>query len=286
MKKLLPYIIILFLFANCGSKTEETKTSTKSKIKEPQKTEIKTSKTDTVVTEKLPEKENKKVDEQKTATVIPEDSVIRNLHMVSQPSTFEVVQIELEFEPISEQEYLKSKSDYDKKIDLDNHIEFDSTSFSFKTSKSKYRLYKPNPNDGHMDYKYVGFLKPLNSYIITGGGQESFDMFLVNKDTDLTISLLEYDDDCPLISPQHSKLLMHYYSPYEVDEGSYITIFQINDDKTISGLQLFGTNEWQSEEIVWINEFTIALKVCEEIKHIGNGERECIGTKYLKSNMY
>lgn len=276
MRIVVSYIFILFLFTNCGSETVDAKTEVKNSET------VKAKNVELIGKAEIPIEDAKL--QSSSHNIILTDSIIHNLHMTDFPK-FEQTEVVLEFETISEEEYVNYKAVYDKKIVVDNLIKFDSISFSFETAKSKYKLYTPNPLDAYVDYEYVGFLKPLNSYIIKGGGEESFSMFIVNKETDAIFNLDEYNADCPLISPQNTKLIMHYYSPYETDRGNYINIFHINADAVVSGFQQYQTQKWQSYEILWINEFAIALKVCDEIKYVENGERKCIGIKYFKSNV-
>jgi hypothetical protein len=198
----------------------------------------------------------------------------------------------LSFKTITEKDFLNFQATQKRKIQADTTIKPDSSGlFIVRTKRSYYELI--GGGDYSSSYSYAGYIPAIRSHVIYHCGECACSSYLLDNEADVKMNLPCAYDAGPmglLISPSNKRMLI--YSSYDgSDYGNYYDfrseffIYQIGKGGGIEGLQLyrdFGTGDWSIEEIVWINDDSIALKVYE-------GERRGDGIqgeyKYLKTTI-
>lgn len=198
----------------------------------------------------------------------------------------------LSFISITEKEYLNFRAKRKGKIKIDTTIQPDSSGlFIVQTKKSYYELI--NAESYSSSYNYIGYIPTIKAHLINHCGEGACESYLLDNEADVKM-VVPCDFDAGaidlLISP--SNTLMLVYSSYDgPDYANYYSfrsefvIYQISKDGGIQELKLFKafqTGDWSIQEIVWINDDMIALKIYEG-NNSGNGPVG--GYKYLKTTI-
>jgi hypothetical protein len=198
----------------------------------------------------------------------------------------------LSFKPITEKEFLNFQASQKNKTQVDTTIKPDSSGlFIVQTKKSYYELIQSN--DYSSSYDYACYFPAIKSHLIYHCGEGMCEAFLLDNEADVKMVVPCSYDAGPmgiLISPSNKRIL--FYSSYDgADYGKYyshrseFSIYQISKGNGIQELQVFITFEtgnWSIDEIVWINDNSIALKVYEGE---GFGDRIEGEYKYLKTSI-
>ncbi|MFS4454827.1 SH3 domain-containing protein [Maribacter sp. 2304DJ31-5] len=215
------------------------------------------------------------------------DEIRSNLFMVSYNPKWKGMELKLSFSKISDTDFTSHKNNYDSKITKDSTVKQDSSFFAFKTSETLYKLYN-NRTTGNPRFDYFGYLEPLNSQIIGGGGDGIYEMFLVEMERDSVAHLFAFSDsnsDVPVISPDNSKLISFQSAPGS-DLESYIALYDIAENSLLKNYITYETSEWRINEIVWIDNKSIALKVYDNYRGKDkNGEKKFENERYFKATM-
>jgi hypothetical protein len=210
------------------------------------------------------------------------DSVVRNIFMVSNSPKLNNEKLNLNFQNISEIQFLNYKNSYDFKIIKEKLVQHDSVKFVIESNN---KVYEFNNGFGNVVYPisdFYGFLVPLDSYVIGSGGSGIYNMFLLNKTTDSVINLIKHtdgNDNLPRISPDNKKLIS-----FESDwVETYINMHYI-ENQTIISYRVHTNTKWNIDDIVWIDNKNLALKVCVNFKY-SKKEQNCLRTEYLKAEI-
>jgi hypothetical protein len=196
-------------------------------------------------------------------TVIPIDFEFSNNQV--QPTKEQKGKLEFKFSKITEQEFNNYKSGYK------NPVIIDSTNINSKDGyfilKINDRLTKFYSNICKQWQNYEGFIKPLNSYQISGCGMDACYSYLINKTTGKTINI----DSGPnidgasiiYVSKAESKFLAYSNGSPNMDMGTFIIIYYKTpgtDNYNYDTYDSYFANQWEIEDFIWVDEQTIAIK--------------------------
>jgi len=158
---------------------------------------------------------------------------------------------------------LKGKQNYlnkdiYKKNSNDYKVSKDTLSLKLDNGSIKKIISYPFGKNGNEDsreqYKFIGYLKRLNSYLISGSYWESGDYFFVNKKTGL-VSNNFYG--MPNISPDNKLMLIMDEDTYE--EGTKISLYQIKNN-TLNLKISYSFRDWIIDgEAFWISNSEILI---------------------------
>ena len=197
--------------------------------------------------------------------------------------------LNLSFSPISEQEFLKFKNNYDDQIVLDaSKVERPGFSFFLEIDNKVEEF--PCPKDYNGCYYYDGYLAPLELYLITVGHRDYAQTFALSRKSGERIPFYSPFDaaaNSMLISKEEDQLLTFAVGAY--DRSSFIGLYQIeqeNDDIYFSEFCEFQTDQWKIDELVWIDKNNFALKVYDEEAWSDEENTTVLkGAKYLKAKI-
>lgn len=152
--------------------------------------------------------------------------------------------------PLNKDIYTKNISDY--------NVSKDTLSLKLDNGNIKKIISYPFGKNGNEEYReeytYIGYLKRLNSYLITGSYWESGDFFFVNKKKGL-ISNNFYGS--PNISPNNKLMLIIDEDTYE--KGTNISLYEINNNNVKLKIH-YSFSDWVIDgEIFWISNSEILI---------------------------
>ena len=181
--------------------------------------------------------------------------------------TAEEKELNLKFETISEYLFLEYKNKYNDKIFYDSaNVVSTENDLYIKTLAGEYHFQKieyPGSYDFSF-YSYLGYLKPLNLHLYESLGRMYSNIYAIDRLTgerfyvDNFSRINTYDI---LVSKEEDQLLI-YNSEGDSPE-SYIKIYQL-DAKKVTEVAGFFSEEWNIEELVWIEKNSFALKTYTE----------------------
>lgn len=182
--------------------------------------------------------------------------------------------INLIFETISEREYTdyKLKSLGNGMHNNESMID-DSRYFTLTTPNNCYEFRSNGYNE---NYQYLGHIHSIDCHVYYAYGLDAGFLYLLNDYTDEILALLSTFDSgvTGMISSADERTMVYYSSSERQKYSEYyshraeITICDVMKDgetKRIKSPQIFTTKDWSIEEISWIDNSTIALKVYNEV---------------------
>lgn len=174
----------------------------------------------------------------------------------------------LEFDTISRSEFEGYKKMYRSKINIDtSKVLWTDTSFVI-SEKNWSRNYNIAVTEEEPFNNYMGYLEPLSLYLVTSidGRNETAMFSLVDQKTGKEFYLnsgFDYPCVIALISPKNNFLLSWSNNEYEYNE-SMLVVLKVEKQRKkfqLKGFVDFSTNQWRVQDVVWINENSIALHV-------------------------
>ncbi len=144
------------------------------------------------------------------------------------------------------------------------------SSFIVKTKNSVFEI--SDTISYESSYYYRLYSKPLRSHVFTHCGEGYCSAFLLDYKTDERF-YLDAPFDAGIKGMQLSKknTYLVVYSSYDGPDyddyyatRSTFTLYKIKKNKGLKGMTVyytFNSNEWSIEELIWINNNTLALKV-------------------------
>lgn len=179
--------------------------------------------------------------------------------------------IKFNFKPISEKQFLDFKAHQTgSNYDLSIAREPDDTTTVF-TVKTKNTSYKFRDDRYGWQHRYAGYIPEINSHIIITAKEICVE-YLLDDDTDEKIQLPTNFDGGMLgiLIPSTGKQMLLYASHYDDDYVNFyshraeIILLRIGEGKgwhKLTKPRICPIYDWSIEEIVWINDHSIALKV-------------------------
>lgn len=182
---------------------------------------------------------------------------------------------EFNFEEIDSTIFKSLKKNYLNKFVKDSsRIFLKDTLFSIKTAKG-IRTFNFDYGDkssqrGFSWTEYKGYIPDLKSYVLNDWSVSEFtfgESYLIDSLTNKKFifqSLFDGPNEIPVVSPKNSYLISYSNAMYDTEGAcrlSLIKINQITDGLDFSGYIYFESNNWSISEIVWITEYSFALKV-------------------------
>ena len=189
--------------------------------------------------------------------------------------------ITLRFEPVSEEIFLKLKvfQSYQPGSSLDfSWMNYPDISFSLATQNRHYNFIGDRSGQ---EYRYIGYVPEINSHIISECKWVCVN-YLLDNETDEKMMLPDTFDGGVSglkISASQKQVLMYLsydganYADYYPHRAEII-FMQIGEGKGFHELtnpKICIITEWSIEEIVWIDEKSIALKVYDKHEEVSNG---------------
>lgn len=201
----------------------------------------------------------------------PADTII----VINGNSAFQ--SFELEYVQSDSAEFYNSA--YKNKIYFDSsHVRFGDSSFTLRTRSSRfsYPLFKGEYINGTNWYEYVGYLKPLNLYILHGYTYASNfilgEILLVDSlnSTHYGIwSAYDAPNELPLISPNEELMITYGNAPYDVEGEHRLWIINIHDNGEHHtykcNYDFFESRKFAVEQIKWKDNDTIVIKGYSEV---------------------
>lgn len=174
--------------------------------------------------------------------------------------------LKFRFTKISPVEFNNYKSTYDRKMITDSTK--NAPDKKYFTLRIADRTIKFHYNNTCEDWQnYLGYVKPLDSYGIEGCGNEACGTYLINKSTGKLLSLSSgqfiQGTSLPYVSKNETKFIVFTNGALSSDSGTYMILYK--KDSKINAFNFaecdsFYTKEWEIEELVWVDEQTIAFK--------------------------
>ncbi len=177
-----------------------------------------------------------------------------------------VGKLKFKFSKISSTEFNIYKSAYARQI-----IEDTSKSAAgkrFFTLPIGNQLYKFHYNNACEHYdNYMGYIIPLNAYGIEGCSRDACSTYLIDKSTGKLLYLdggpYIQGTSLPYISKDETQFIIFTPGTPSTEFGTYMILYK-KDPKTgifnFAEYDSFDTKEWEIEELVWVDNQTIALK--------------------------
>lgn len=205
---------------------------------------------------------------------------------------------DLHFETISENDFLGFVFDYANNenaaliIQSDSLYRADSSEiFTIRTKHSYYEF--PTTHTYSTSYDYIGFIPEISCHLIGFCGSGMCEMYLLDYEIDEKTTLpcsFDAGINAFIFSPNNQFLLLSstYDGPdYEnyYDYRAEIILYKIEKEQGLKGLKpyrIFEIKDYSIEDVVWINEDSIALKIYEEGR-MGSGIKG--EYQYLKTNI-
>jgi len=266
MKKTKKYILLLLIsIISCKNterekiKIETVKDSTKIEVKSEPKITVKTT--------------NPKTNSNDTENIKEEQIIKENENT-----------LKLKFTKIKSTEYFDYKQKYSNGITIDTTITNKAGSSFTLPLKNTEKTFSCDIDFNVCTY-YKGFIKSLNKYVLTYCGQGYCGTYLLDKNTGETNSLESpFDSECesPVLSKNESQLIA--FSSSVFDTNSFLSLYENNPKTKIIDFTIykfFNSSEWKINEIIWIDEKTIALIIYDE--YGGETGSELINKRYLKA---
>ena len=179
----------------------------------------------------------------------------------------------LAYDTISKEEFEKYKKTYSDKIDRDSlRVGHGDTTFTI-TGEKKKSVFLTNITEMHTSDSYVGYLKPLNLYLVESidGHNETGSLILIDAKSTKAYyweSLFDEPLDYVSISPGNQYLLAYANSDYE-HANSYISVLKINSKKkdvySLETVLALNLDPLTIKDLVWENDKSIVLSVVESI---------------------
>jgi hypothetical protein len=174
----------------------------------------------------------------------------------------------LEFDTISQGEFEGYKKLYHSKINTDtSKVLWTDTSFLI-SGKNWNRDYNIVATEAEPFNNYMGYIEPLGLYMVTNidGRNETAMFYLVDQKTGKEFFLSSgFDYPCvtALLSPKNNFLLSWSNNEYEYNESMLVVLKVVKHRKKfqLRGFVDFSTNQWRVQDVVWVNENSIALHV-------------------------
>jgi len=199
--------------------------------------------------------------------------------------------LNLSIRKITKKEFLNYKSNYTNSIIKDSTIKaYPNKPFILKTDSLSYKFRcRDTPC-----FSYEGYIKNLNSYVIGMLGPGIGEVFLVDKKTGNGMILTSpYDGSNfePLLSKNNNKIIFYSSCPEGkncskyYNSASYIAIYDIkgiNDLSKIRSYRTFDTYDWVIDDLCWIDDNTIAIRIFDEIKFDKKGQDYKENLRYIK----
>ncbi len=168
----------------------------------------------------------------------------------------------LDIELITEDQFVSEKKQERLKIDTKKrkNTKFNDSILSFSIKDSIVTLKnKPNLEVEKEEYRYLGFVKELNGYLIKGEYWEWDDYLLIDQTTGSKTKFQEQ----PVLAPQKDKMITIREQLY--DSGATLEVFSIDKDIEIhKEFELYFPNwvPYEDGKVYWISdtEFVLAIK--------------------------
>ena len=192
--------------------------------------------------------------------------------------------LKLNFTTIDSADYLSYKRKYSNGITIDSTIVNKAGSSFTLSLKNTEKTFSCDIDYNDCTY-YKGFINSLNKYILTYCSNGYCGTYLLDKNTGETNSLESpFDSECesPVLSKNESQLIA--FSSSVFDTNSFLSLYENNPKTKIIDFTIykfFNSSEWKINEIIWIDEKTIALIIYDE--YGGETGSELINKRYLKA---
>lgn len=191
--------------------------------------------------------------------------------------------LNLKFIKIDATDYYNYKKKYSNGVEIDSTI-VNKPDNSFKLIvKNKERVFSCGVNYNNCTY-YKGYLKALNRYILTFCGEGYCGTYLLDRKTGIKNYLQSpFDSECetPSLSKDQNTLISFASSVF--NKSSFIALYKKNiktQEMNFNEFSSFKTSNWRIDEIIWIDNNSIALKVYD--KYGGIRGDKLINIRYLK----
>ena len=173
----------------------------------------------------------------------------------------------VEFSKIDSLEYIEYRNEYSNPLVLDSTKRTIPDS-SFTLTISNENQHFACQKDYAPCYYYIGFLPPLESFVITHCTMYVCGTFLINQNSGERHNLFSpFDNECepPLLSKGQNKMLVFASNVFQTE--SFISIYQRKDKLAnfdFDSFESLTTDKWKIYEAVWIDETSFPLKTFEE----------------------
>jgi hypothetical protein len=205
----------------------------------------------------------------------------------------EIEELKIDFDSITKSEFENYKDNYRQKVDtISKTISRNENKFTLRASDTIFEF----PSEIDRTFYYGGYYPYLKSHLIKVAGAGICEMFLIDEQTETGVLLPAfYDGSCnqPTISPDNRFLMTYGTCPegkwcYDwYNQISTISIIDISKCTSITKLSKFkyiAINDFAIEDIFWIDNNYIALKVFD-VKYGKNGRNYQKTIRYVKGQI-
>ena len=186
-----------------------------------------------------------------------------------------VDRISLQFVSISKKQFLNFKTHQPDSNYIFNSPIYTSAPFTITTKKTEYK-FRNTPYDD--EYRYIGYVPEINSHIISECKWVCVNYLLDNETDEKMMLPCDFDSGVLGLKISASKKQMLMYLSYDAanyadyySHRAEIIFMQIGDAKGFHKLtnpKICIITEWSIEDIVWIDEKSIALKVYDKYEDV------------------
>lgn len=193
----------------------------------------------------------------------------------------DTLKLRIEFDSITQLEFKSYKEKNGQKPDtVSKLVSRNENSFSIRASDTLFEF----SSKKSMSHFYGGFYPQINAQLIKVAGAGICEMFLIDQETAIGLSLPGfYDGSCsqPMISPNNNFLMTYgtcqggdyCFNYYEhISTISIINLKHVNSITELKTFRFIGINDFTIEDIFWIKNNFIVLKVFDEIAYDKYGE--------------
>ncbi|WP_405399176.1 hypothetical protein [Maribacter sp. Asnod2-G09] len=194
--------------------------------------------------------------------------------------------LDLTFSPIDSTQYFDYKKKYSNDVTIDSLIINKENSFFTLSIKNTEKKFSCGIDFNNCTY-YKGYLNSLNKYVLTYCGVLYCGTSLLDKNTGIQNYLESpFDTECetPSLSKDKNKLIS--YSSSVFDKESFIGLYKKNTETQeidFENYETFNTSDWRINEIIWVDDNFIALKIYD--KYGGITGDKLMNVRYLKSKI-
>ncbi len=187
--------------------------------------------------------------------------------------------LQLTFDTLTENSFNHFKEKYKPRVDtsFNRVVSLDDCSFQLIAADTAFVfqcIY------GFPSYNFLGYFPDLKSYLVMAEGYEHWQAFLIDSVTAKGLPIF----GSPVVSPNRDLMLTYETDGYTGD--SYISLVDISEFHQLQDLNSkqalgFFTEDWGIDELVWIDNSKIALKIT-----VGHNEpRKPEKVVYLKAKI-
>lgn len=167
--------------------------------------------------------------------------------------------------------------------------------FLIKTDKNIFK-FPCGENYSRPCYIYENFIPSINSYSIVTLGEGMAETFLLDKGNNSTLyPVYDYDHGGFSLTVSPSKENLIVYSSINYDDyekyyafKSYLVMYDIKNIKNLSDIKnayVFTTNEWQINQIKWIDSSSFIIEVFDKAQSDKHGEMDLSNIRYFRATI-